>query len=106
MTHPADNMAVGAGKAYDSEGNIVWPAEAVVKTKVKNVASVTPHDTNDLDNETIGVYVGTAGDLKVNMAGEGEGIIFADLAAGIWHPLCVTRIYDADTTADDILIAW
>ncbi len=56
--------------------------------------------------EPIGVYVGTEGDLKVNMAGEGEGIIFADLAAGVWHPLCVTRIYDGDTTADDILIAW
>lgn len=63
--------------------------------------SVTPHDTNNID-PTKGVYVGTSGDLKVNML-DGTALTFVGIAAGMIHPLTVTRVYSTGTTASDII---
>lgn len=75
-----------------------------MKTSVyggSRAASVTPNDSTDFE-ETRGVYVGTSGDLKVIMS-DGGTVTFVGLAAGIVHPLQVTRIYSTGTDADDIL---
>jgi hypothetical protein len=63
---------------------------------------VTPNDSTVLDR-TRGVYVGTTGDLTVDMHGEGDSILFASVPAGSLLPLCVTKIYATGTTADEIV---
>ena len=69
---------------------------------VENVFAVTPHDTNELAYATRGVYVGTAGDLKVTTVG-GQSVTFTGLAAGIVHPLRVKLVFSTGTTAANIL---
>lgn len=67
-------------------------------------ADVTPHDTNDIA-ETRGLFVGTAGDVKVIMA---SGVIqtWPNLAAGIIHAIRCTRVFNTDTTAGDIIAVY
>ena len=64
-------------------------------------AGITPSDSADIE-ATRGVYTGISGDLKVDML-DGTTITFANLAAGIVHPLQVRRIYATGTTAGDII---
>lgn len=69
--------------------------------------SVTPSDTVNLTmpsgtSFTKGIYVGVAGDLKVDMA-DGSTITFTNLASGVVHPLSVKRVYAAGTTATGIV---
>ncbi len=72
-----------------------------------HAAVVSPDDDNDLDNMTRGISFGTAGDLKVVTAG-GETVVIpsGSLAAGVIHPLCITRVYDTGTDALDIVAYW
>lgn len=65
-------------------------------------AAVTAHDTNNI-TITRGIYVGTSGDVAVIMAGDSSSVIFKNLAAGIVHPLAVTRVLSTGTTATDIM---
>ncbi len=68
-----------------------------------HVTLVTPHDVNDL---TYASYLSfaTAGDLKViTLGGETVVIPSGALAAGIIHPVLVTRVYANGTTALNIV---
>ena len=67
-----------------------------------HAVAVTPNDSTDI-TETRGLYVGVSGDVKVNMASGASAITFTGLAAGYVHPLRVTRVYSADTTATNIV---
>ncbi len=67
--------------------------------------------TADVTLETYsrGVYIGTAGDLKVDMIGfDGNagvsGVTFASLVAGTILPICISKIYDAGTTASGVIL--
>ncbi len=71
-----------------------------------NAAAVTPSDTVDLADVTRGVYVGVAGDVKVNMATSGTSIVFTAVAAGSILPIRVTRILATGTTATNIVAVW
>lgn len=62
-------------------------------------------NTVDLTTPTRGIYVGAAGDVKVNMEGGGT-VTFKNLAAGILHPICAKRIWLTGTTANDIVVVW
>jgi hypothetical protein len=54
----------------------------------------------------LAIYVGTGGDVKVNMAGTGTAIVFADVPSGSILPVCVTKIYStANGTAAADLVA-
>lgn len=46
-----------------------------------------------------GIYVGTAGNLKVDMADGTSGVTFSNLAAGSIYALKVTKIYQTGSTA-------
>lgn len=70
-----------------------------------SAAVVAPHDTNDLLVAARCLYVGTSGSLKVDMAGTGEAVVFASVPVGIL-PIRVTRVYDTDTDAADIVAIW
>ena len=72
--------------------NPTRPAESAVEITTSNTAEFAP---------TRAVYVGTSGNLRVDIGG--EDITFAGVAAGVAHPLAVTRIYATGTTAADIV---
>ena len=71
-----------------------------------SVALVTPSDSADLTGgATRGVSFAAAGDLKV-ITDKAETVVIPSgaLAAGIIHPLSVTRIFSTGTTATGIVV--
>jgi hypothetical protein len=66
----------------------------------RNAVNVTPSDTDDIEI-TKALYLGSSGDLKVDMA-DGSTVIFKSLTFG-FMPLCVKRVYATGTTATDIV---
>ena len=66
--------------------------------------AVTPSDGSDLSGEPYyAVYVGTGGDLKVDMADGGSAVTLSNVASGQLLPIMVERIYSTDTTASNII---
>ena len=63
--------------------------------------AVTPSDAADLDNWALALYVGTAGDVRVDTWG-GETVTFANVPAGVL-PVRVKRVYATGTTAAGIV---
>ena len=63
-------------------------------------------------NQTVvfcrGVYVGGAGDLVVDMAGEGKAVTFAAVPAGSLLPIQVSKIYSAanGTSATNLVVIY
>jgi len=108
---------VGMGSYLDMEeqaGIVVLdhgiPAANPVPTqltdsKVKNAFEIIPDDETDLPHETIAIYVGFDGDLKVDLI-SGETITMYNLASGAWHPIQAKRVYATGTTATYILGAY
>ena len=66
-----------------------------------DMAAVTASNTANI-NPTRGVYIGGAGDLKVDTAG-GTTITLSATAAGSILPISVKRIYATGTTATNIV---
>lgn len=77
--------------------NLILPGESL--------ASITPNDSADLARPTRAVYVGTSGDLKVTDI-SGNTVTLYDLAAGMFHPIRVVRIFSTGTTASDIAVIY
>ncbi len=50
-----------------------------------------------------GVYIGTAGHLKVDMA-DGTTVTFSNLAAGNDYPRAITKIYQSGSTAAGVVL--
>jgi len=65
--------------------------------------SVTPSDTDEIDKNVHGVFVGVAGDLAVVMKDEQE-VVFKG-ASGLL-PICAKKIKASGTTATDIVVVW
>lgn len=70
-----------------------------------HAAVVSPSNTVDLTNPTKGIYVGGAGDLKVNMFG-GDTVTFVAVPAKTYLPICVTRVFLTGTGATKIVALW
>lgn len=51
------------------------------------------------------LYVGVSGDVKVSFP-DGSTVVFTALAAGIVHPILVSRVWSSATTATNILIVY
>lgn len=67
--------------------------------------AVTPSDSTDLPSVAYGLYIGTGGTLKVDVANEGQGeqtVAFAAVAVGLL-PLKVRRVWATGTTATGIV---
>lgn len=71
-----------------------------------NAAAVTPNDSADLTFTTRGLYIGGAGDVKVDMASDGSAVTFVGCLAGTILPIRAERVYDTDTTATNIVALW
>ena len=79
--------------------------QVISGSKVERAFAITPSDADDLSHPTIAIYVGTAGNIKLDLI-SGDTITLTNLVAGAWHPICATRVYSTDTTATEIVGAW
>jgi len=82
------------------------------KLQAGRAAAVTPSNTVDIPSITGGtsnngcvLYVGGAGDLKVDTVG-GDAVTFVAVPAGSFIPVQVTRVYATGTTATSIVALW
>ena len=64
--------------------------------------AITPSDSANLPEVTRGLYVGTAGAVRVLMA-SGAEITFANIAAGTILPIRAQRVLASGTTATLVL---
>ena len=70
-----------------------------------NAVEVAPNDGVDLTNTSRALYVGGAGDVKVDMYGTGT-VTFVGVSAGSLLPVRVDRVYSTGTTATSIVALW
>ena len=68
-------------------------------------AAVTPNDGADLADTSRALYIGGAGDVKVDMYGSGT-VTFVGVTAGSVLPVRVDRVYSTGTTATSIVALW
>ena len=79
---------------------------SLTESLAKSVYAVTPSDTVDLvQGATKGLYIGGAGNVKMDMA-DGTTITFTALSAGMIHPISAKRVYATGTTATLILAVY
>ena len=76
-----------------------------IESPIANMAAVTPNDAVNLTNFTRGLYVGATGDVKVTTL-NGNAVTMVGLAAGVWHPIRVSRVWATGTTATGIVAGW
>ncbi|MGA0398230.1 MAG: spike base protein, RCAP_Rcc01079 family [Ilumatobacteraceae bacterium] len=70
-----------------------------------HAVAVTPNDSTDLTDTSRALYVGAAGDVKVDMYGSGT-VTFVGVTAGSVLPVRVDRVYSTGTTATSIVALW
>lgn len=73
---------------------------------VRDGFEVTPSDSTVFTQPTRAVYIGGAGDMKVDLIGyDGtpKTLTFRNLPAGGLFPFRVIKVYSTDTTATNIL---
>lgn len=76
-----------------------------VEGPATHAANITPDDSADLAYVTRAIVLDAAGKLKVTTMG-GETLVTPTLAAGVAHPMRVTRIWATSTTATGIMALW
>ncbi len=74
-----------------------------IEAAAQHAFSISPSDSTDIAFVTRGLYVGGAGNVKVDMFGGETAIILVGLAVGVIHPIRVTRVYSTSTTATSII---
>ncbi len=81
----------------DFPTNLVAPARDGLR--------VVPSDSADLTQLSRALFVGTAGNVAVVMAG-GQAITFENCAAGSILPVRAARVLNTGTTAGAIIALW
>ena len=64
---------------------------------------ITPSNSETIVPPLRALYIGGAGDVKVDMADTGAAITFVGVPAGTILPVRVTRVYSTDTDATSIV---
>jgi len=72
---------------------------------VEKAFSITPNDNADLTNNTIAIFVGSGGNLKIDTI-NGDTITMTNIAVGVWHPIKVKKVYAIGTTVTSVLGAY
>ena len=67
-----------------------------------SAGAVTPSDSTVL-NPTRGLYVGTGGDVAVQMANQTTSVIFPDVLGGSILPIQVVKVLSTGTTASGMV---
>lgn len=78
----------------------------VATASYQNAAAVSPSDTVDLATTASALYIGGAGDVKVDMEGTGDGIVFKAVPVGTTLKGRFTRVYSNGTGATFITAMW
>ncbi len=73
---------------------------------ITHLAEVTPNDSADLANFSRTLFVGVGGDVTGDTVGGEAAITLKNVAAGMHHPIRLTRIDATGTTATDIVVGW
>lgn len=73
-----------------------------IEFPAKRAEAITPDDANDIVTVTRALYVGSAGDVRVDMA-DGSDVTFSSVPSGTVLPLRVRRVYATGTTASGIV---
>ncbi len=68
----------------------------------ENAFAITPADGADLASATRSIWVGVAGNIKVDLVGSGTGVIYPNVPAGRWV-IAATRVYSTSTTATSLI---
>lgn len=68
----------------------------------REAKAVTPNDSTDIA-QTRALYIGGAGNVKVDMTGGTSAVTFTGATAGSILPIRCTRVYSTDTTATSIV---
>ena len=80
------------------------PATGEISPIIQNYtkgATVTPNDTTAVAFDAL--YVGGAGNMAVEMAGNGASVTFTGVLAGSILPVGVTKVLATGTTATSII---
>lgn len=72
-----------------------------VVSPVTGAFAITPNDSADVTENTLSLYIGTGGALKVTLL-DNSVVTYAAIAAGR-HPLRVKRVWATGTTATGIV---
>jgi len=94
----------------DSDTNDIKTATESSNTHLGNMfydtaLAVTPSDSSDLSGEPyFAVWVGTGGNLKVDMSSGTGTVTLNNCASGQLIPIMVERIYATGTTASNIIV--
>lgn len=65
--------------------------------------SVTPDDTANLEVTSRSLYIGGAGDVSVEMAGDNSNVIFSSVNSSTILPIRVLKVHATGTTANGIV---
>ncbi len=90
--------------ADDFEGH-----ESGLESPVRFNEDVTPNDGADLPNVPRALWVGTQGDVRVTVAGDGtvaDGGTATYRGVQGWLQVHAKRVHATGTTASDIVAAW
>lgn len=85
--------------SFDFQGN-----QETLDGPAQHAATVSPNDSTDLANHTRALYVGTAGNIVVDMVRTGGSITLTGVSGFL--PICVKRVRSTGTTASDIVALW
>ncbi|CAH1205630.1 hypothetical protein PAECIP111893_02382 [Paenibacillus plantiphilus] len=73
-------------------------------SSARDAVAITPNDGADLAKyPTKGIYVGVAGDIRVDLIDGTAPVTFKDVSKGSIFPVAVKRVYATGTTATDIV---
>lgn len=76
-----------------------------LESPIEDGASIAPDDVDDLDDVTRAIWVGTGGNVKVDLKGSGT-VTLNNVADGTMLPLRVTKVHATDTTASNMVALW
>lgn len=72
---------------------------------IANCATVTPNDGTDLTTSGRGLWVDVTGNVKFTTV-NGDTDTLSAVAAGVWHPIRIRRVWATGTTATGIHIGY
>ena len=66
--------------------------------------AVTPSDSADVTGSPYtALYVGVGGDVRLDLNGSGEAVVFKNLASGQLLPVLYDRVHSTGTTATNLV---
>ena len=83
-------------------GNVERNYGTAEESPATKAAAITPSDSADLADVSRSIYVGGAGDIKVDMV-LGGTVTLVGALAGTVLPIRVSRVYSTGTTATSLV---